>query len=191
MENVPGMASNRKKGFDERNKAYLQCVIGTLVSLGYNVVTSMIVASHYGDPQGNLRCVHLKWFALLVTNLSSPLFSEILATFPKRGKDSSSLQQSRDTSFRQCHRRPMEMARDCCQPLLFRMCWKTWRKLSRIVLAVLDSTTKQWKATFERTPIEGKAMTMTSDHTLTIHCHPRIRRPKRSSSRTRFSITTR
>ena len=64
MENVPGMASNRKKGFDEQNKAYLQCVIGTLVSLGYSVVTSQIVASHYGDPQGDLLIFHLIYFAL-------------------------------------------------------------------------------------------------------------------------------
>ena len=67
MENVPGMASNRKKGFDEQNKAYLQCVIGTLVSLGYSVVTSQIVASHYGDPQGDWLSSIWVYFALSLT----------------------------------------------------------------------------------------------------------------------------
>ena len=38
MENVPGLAMKRKiNDAKETNKSYLQNVMGTLVSLGYNV----------------------------------------------------------------------------------------------------------------------------------------------------------
>jgi len=58
MENVPGLASKRKiNGAEAENKFYLEYVVGKLLSMGYNVRTTMIWASHYGDPQERKRLV--------------------------------------------------------------------------------------------------------------------------------------
>jgi DNA (cytosine-5)-methyltransferase 1 len=58
MENVPGLASKRKiNGAEAENKFYLEYVVGKLLSMGYNVRTTMILASHYGDPQARKRLV--------------------------------------------------------------------------------------------------------------------------------------
>lgn len=60
MENVPGLAMKRKIGDAKvTNKSYLQKVMGKLISLGYNVSTTMTWASHYGDPQDRKRLVLL------------------------------------------------------------------------------------------------------------------------------------
>ena len=58
MENVPGMAAEKKGGDSKKyNKEYLQLVMGSLLSLGYDVSFTMAVASSYGDPQDRKRIV--------------------------------------------------------------------------------------------------------------------------------------
>lgn len=60
MENVPGLASTRKiNGAKAENKSYLQTVVGKLLSMGYNVRTTMTVATNFGDPQERKRLVLL------------------------------------------------------------------------------------------------------------------------------------
>jgi len=58
MENVPGMAAEKKGGDSKKyNKEYLQFVMSSLLSLGYNVSFTMAVASSYGDPQDRKRII--------------------------------------------------------------------------------------------------------------------------------------
>ena len=58
MENVPGLDSKRRlNGTDRENRAYLQTVIATLLSLGYNVSKTMTMASNFGDPQDRKRLI--------------------------------------------------------------------------------------------------------------------------------------
>ena len=46
MENVPGLAFKRKiNGAKETNKSYLERVMGTLISLGYDVSSTTAWAS--------------------------------------------------------------------------------------------------------------------------------------------------
>jgi len=60
MENVPGLAMKRKVGdAATTNKSYLQIVMARLIAMGYDVSTTMIWASHYGDPQRRKRLVLL------------------------------------------------------------------------------------------------------------------------------------
>ena len=60
MENVPGIDMERQlNDADMSNKAYLQKVMGTLLSSGYQVRTTMAFASDYGDPQKRKRLLLL------------------------------------------------------------------------------------------------------------------------------------
>lgn len=60
MENVPGIVSKRKiNEANTDNKSYLQTVVGKLLSMGYNVRTTMPLASHFGDPQSRQRLLLL------------------------------------------------------------------------------------------------------------------------------------
>ena len=57
MENVPGMAMERKLFSDKTNKAFLQEIVARLRAMGYQVLLTMVSASSFGDPQDRKRLV--------------------------------------------------------------------------------------------------------------------------------------